>query len=327
MMQIKGNSEVHRKFWAADEFADFENADSIQKSSGRVFKKRDFVREGLKRGLAFEQTLGVNPFKLGFIGGTDNHNGVPSDVAEDSFEGGHGPEDGSVERRRTAGVAGWIDGKDLSIGSLAGVWATENTRAAVWDAMKRRETFSTSGPRIKVRLFGGVELPGDPTDPRAMVEQGYELGVPMGGDLGPTAAAPTFTVYALKDPDGANLDRIQVIKGWVDAKGETHEEVVDVAWSGDRQRGSDGKVPAVGNTVDLRTALYKNTIGAATLLGSWRDEQLDPEQHAFYYARALEIPTPRWTTYDAVRHDLPLLEDVPATIQERAWTSPIWYAP
>jgi hypothetical protein len=149
----------------------------------------------------------------------------------------------------------------------------------------------------------------------------------MGGDLGPTGAAPTFTVYALKDPDGANLDRIQVIKGWVDADGELHEQVVDVAWAGDRQRGADGKVPAVGNTVDLKSAKYTNDIGTATLIGSWRDETFDPEQHAFYYARVLEIPTPRWSTYDAVRHDLPLLEDVPATIQERAWTSPIWYSP
>ena len=327
MMQIKGNSEVHRKFWSADEFADFENADSIQKNSGRTFQKMDFVREGLKLGLAHERELGANPFKYGFIGGTDNHNGVPSDVAEDSFVGGHGPEDGTVEARRTGGVGGWIDGKDLSIGSLAGVWATENTRAGIWDAMKRRETFATSGPRIKVRMFGGVDLPGEPADPQAMVEQGYELGVPMGGDLGPTGAAPTLTVYALKDPDGANLDRIQVIKGWVDADGDLHEEVVDVAWSGDRQRGADGKVSAVGNTVDLETAKFTNDIGSATLIGSWRDESFDPEQHAFYYARVLEIPTPRWSTYDAVRHDLPLLEDVPATIQERAWTSPIWYSP
>jgi hypothetical protein len=327
MMQVKGNSEVHRKFWAADEFAGFENADSIQKSSGRTFHKQGFVREGLKLGLAYEQTLGANPFKLGFIGGTDNHNGIPSDVAEDSFVGAHGPEDGSVERRREAGVAGWIDGKDLSIGSLAGVWATENTRASIWDAMKRRETFATSGPRIQVRLFGGVDLPGDPTDPVAMVESGYELGVPMGADLGPTGAPPTFTVYALKDPDGAHLDRIQIIKGWVDAEGELRERIVDVAWSGDRQPGPDGRVGPVGNTVDLETALYQNTIGAATLIGSWRDAEFDPEQHAFYYARVLEIPTPRWTTYDAVRNGLPLLEDVPATIQERAWTSPIWYAP
>ena len=327
MMQIKGNSEVHRKFWAADEFADFENADSIQKNSGRTFQKRDFVREGLKLGVAYEQSLGANPFKYGFIGGTDNHNGVPSDVAEDSFVGGHGPEDGSVEARRTGGVGGWIDGKDLSIGSLAAVWATENPRAAIWDAMKRRETYATSGPRIQVRFFGGVDLPGETADASTMVEQGYELGVPMGGDLGPTGAAPTFTVYAQKDPDGANLDRIQVIKGWVDRDGELYEQIVDVVWSGDRQPGPDGKVPSVGNTVDLETAKYTNDIGATTLMGSWRDETFDPEQHAFYYARAIEIPTPRWSTYDAVRHDLPLLEDVPATIQERAWTSPIWYSP
>ncbi len=327
MMQVKGNSEVHRKFWAADEFADFENADSIQNSSGRTFHKYDFVREGLKMGVAFEQKLGVNPFKYGFIGGTDNHNGLPSAVAEDSFIGAHGEEDGSVERRRSAGVAGWIDGKDLSIGSLAGVWATENTRAAIWDAMKNRETFATSGPRIKVRMFGGVDLPAEPTDPESLVRTGYELGVPMGSDLGSIGAAPTFTVHAAMDPDGAHLDRIQIIKGWVDTDGTTHETISDVAWSGERQPGPDGKVPAVGNTVDLQTALYTNDIGAGTLIGSWTDTNFDPEQHAFYYARVIEIPTPRWSTYDAVRNGLPLLDDVPSTIQERAWTSPIWYTP
>jgi len=326
MMQIKGNSEVHQKFWAADEFSNFENANSIQKYSDRTFHKRDFVREGLKTGLAYEQKLGVNPFKLGFIGGTDNHNGVPSDVAEDSFVGGHGPEDGSVERRRSGNVGGWIDGKDLSIGSLAAVWATENSRAGIWDAMKRRETFATSGPRIQLRLFAGVELPAEPANSVELVEQGYEMGVPMGADLGPIGAAPTLTVWAMKDPDGANLDRIQIIKGWVGADGNTYEEIIDVAWSDERQA-VDGKLPAVGNTVDLETAKYTNTIGAVELMGSWRDENFDPEQHAFYYARALEIPTPRWSTYDAVRHNLPLLEDVPATIQERAWASPIWYRP
>ena len=327
MMQIKGNSEVHRKFWAGDEFADFENADSIQKYSERVFQKRDFVREGLKLGVAFEKQLGTNPFKYGIIGGTDNHNGIPSDVAEDSFVGGHGPEDGTVERRRTGGVGGWIDGKDLSIGSLAGVWATENTRAAIWDAMKRRETFATSGPRMKIRLFGGVELPTSPDNPKKLVEQGYQLGVPMGSDLGSIAAAPTFTVYAMKDADGANLDRIQIIKGWVDSDGTTHEEIINVAWSGDRKPDSNGLLPAVGNTVDLKTAKYSNSIGAATLIGSWTDKDFDPEQHAFYYARVLEIPTPRWSTYDAVKNNLPLLPDVAATIQERAWSSPIWYKP
>jgi len=327
MMQIKGNSEVHRKFWAADEFANFENADSIQNSSDRTYRKRDFVREGLKLGLAYERKLGVNPFKYGIIGGSDNHNGLPSAVAEDTYIGGHGPEDGSVERRRTGDVSGWIDGKDESIGSLAGVWATQNTREAIWDAMKRRETFATSGPRIKVRFFGGVDLPADTSDPKALVTQGYLLGVPMGGDLGPTGAAPTFTVHAMKDPDGANLDRVQIIKGWVNEDGQLQEKIVDAAWSGTRKPGADGKLPPVGNTVNLKTAKYTNTIGSPTLMGSWKDKDFNPSQNAFYYVRVLEIPTPRWTTFDAVRNKLPLLKDVQATIQERAWTSPIWYTP
>lgn len=327
MMQIKGNSEVHRKFWAADEFADFENADSLAKYSGRNIEKANFIREGLKLGVAYEQSLGSNPFKYGVIGGTDNHNGLPSAVAEDSFTGGHGPEDGTVAERRSGGVGGWIDGKDLSIGSLAGVWATENTRAAIWDAMKRRETFATSGPRIKVRFFGGADLPVAADAARSSVQQGYEYGVPMGADLGPIDIAPTFTVQAVKDPDGANLDRVQIIKGWANADGSIDETIVNVAWSGGRQPNDAGKLPAVGNTVDLETARFTNDIGSAELSGSWTDSAFDPEQHAFYYARVLEIPTPRWTTYDAVRNNLPLLEDVQATIQERAWTSPIWYAP
>ncbi|MEE4189155.1 MAG: DUF3604 domain-containing protein [Roseobacter sp.] len=327
MMQVKGNSEVHRKFWAADEFADFENADSIQNNSGRIFKQRDFVRGGLKRGIAMESELGVNPFKYGFMGGTDNHNGLMSAVAEDEFIGAHGPEDGTVERRRTGDVLGWIDGKDLSIGSLGGVWAIENTRAAIFDAMKRRETFATSGPRIKLRMFGGVDLT-PPTDPVAMVEQGYTLGTHMGGDLPPIVTPPTFTVYAEKDPLGANLDRIQIIKGWVDTFGDLNEQIIDVVWAGERSVDPDtGKLPPVGNTVDLETALFTNEIGAATLIGSWTDPDFQPGEGAFYYARAIEIPTPRWSTYDAVRNGLPLLEDVPATIQERAWGSPIWYSP
>jgi Protein of unknown function (DUF3604) len=327
MMQIKGNSEVHQAFWQADEFADFEIANSIQKNSNRYFNKRDYIREGLKLGLAYEQTLGTNPFMLGFIGGTDNHNGLPGDVAEDDFIGGHGPEDGSVTRRRTAGVGGWIDGVDLSIGSLAGVWAEENTRASIWDAMKRRETFATSGPRIKVRMFAGSELNADVSDPVALVEDGSVNGVPMGGVLDAGSAAPIFTVYAEKDADGANLDRIQIIKGWVDTNGETHDQIIDVVWSDDRAPDSNGKLAPVGNTVDLKTALYTNDIGAATLIGSWTDADYDPQHTAYYYARVIEIPTPRWTTYDAVRNNLPLLNEVAATIQERAWGSPIWYSP
>ena len=327
MMQIKGNSEVHRKFWPEDEFANFENADSIQKSSGRTFHKKDFVREGLKIGLAFEQSLGVNPFKYGTIGGTDNHNGLPSAIAEDTFIGGHGSEDGSVENRRTKAVAGWIDGKDLSIGTLSGVWATQNTRAGIWDAMRSRETYSTTGPRIKVRFFAGVELPSNPKTAQDLVTQGYQLGVPMGSDLPAIGSAPTFTVQASKDADGANLDRIQIIKGWVDTQGKTHEKIINVVWSDDRKLDKQGKLPAVGNTVDLKTAKYDNSIGATSLMGSWTDTNFKPQQHAFYYTRVLEIPTPRWTTYDAVRNNLPLLTDVQATIQERAWTSPIWFKP
>jgi Protein of unknown function (DUF3604) len=327
MMQIKGNSEVHQAFWQADEFADFEIANSIQKNSNRYFNKRDYVREGLKIGIAYEKALGINPFQLGFIGGTDNHNGLSGDVAEDDFIGGHGPEDGSVGRRRTAGVGGWIDGVDLSIGSLAGVWAEENTRASIWDAMKRRETFATSGPRIKVRMFGGPALNVDVSDPVKLVEEGIANGVPMGGILDAASDTPTFTVYAEKDPDGANLDRIQIIKGWVDADGETHEKIIDVVWSDNRPLGANGKLPPVGNTVDLKTALYTNDIGSSTLIGAWADAEFDRQQPAFYYARVIEIPTPRWSTYDAVRNKLPLMKEVAATIQERAWGSPIWYSP
>jgi hypothetical protein len=192
--------------------------------------------------------------------------------------------------------------------------------------MKRRETFATSGPRIKVRMFAGAELPA-PADPVAMVEQGYASGVPMGGELPAGDTAPTFTVYAEKDPEGANLDRIQIIKGWVDSEGVTHEKIYNAVGSGKRKVDANGKLAPVGNTVDLKTATYRNNTGAATLLGSWTDPEFDPSQPAFYYSRVLEIPTPRWTTYDAVRNDLPLLPEVAAVIQERAWGSPIWYSP
>jgi hypothetical protein len=327
MMQIKGNSEVHRKLWPADEFANFENADSVASFSGRTFKKENFVRWAVVKGLDYQQKLGANPYQLGFIGGTDNHNGLPGDVAESDYIGSHGPADGTLEARRTGEIDGWIKARDSSPGTLSAVWATKNTRAAIWDAMAARETYATSGTRIKVRFFGGPDLAGKPANPRALVEQGYQHGVPMGGTIGRTAKSPTFTVWALKDPDGANLDRIQVIKGWVDASGEPHDQVIDVAWSGDRKPGQDGRVPAVGSTVDVKKAIYTNAIGRPELMGTWTDPDFNPARPALYYVRVLEIPTPRWTTYDAVRNDLALLDDVPAMIQERAWTSPIWYTP
>ena len=326
MMQIKGNSEVHRSLWPADEFADFENGDSLATFSGRTFKRESFVRWAVTKGLDYQAKLGANPYELGFIGGTDNHNGAPGDVVEDNYIGSHGPADGTLEMRREGEIDGWIKGKDSNPGSLSGVWATRNTRAAIWDAMAARETFVTSGTRIKVRFFAGADL-ARPADPRALVEQGYKSGVPMGGIITGAAKSPTFTVWASKDPDGANLDRIQIVKGWVDAKGEPRDQVTDVVWSGDRKPGANGKLHPVGTTVDVQKATYTNAIGSAELIGSWTDPGFDPKQHAIYYVRVLEIPTPRFTTYDAVRNNLPLLKDVPATIQERAWASPIWYAP
>ena len=332
MMQIKGNSEVHRWFWAADEFSNFENADSIGDYSDRDYKKygkTNWVRYGVTKGLAYQNSLGVNPFHYGFVGGTDNHDGLMSNVAEDNFSvGSHGAADNTVEKRRAGEVGGWIKGKDLNPGAITGVWAPENTREAIWDGMKNRETFATSGPRVKVRFFGELGKMPAPTDARSMAENGYAIGVPMGGTLkGPAKESPSFTVWAIKEPDGANLDRIQVVKGWVDAKGEPHDQVFDVVWSGNRKPGKDGKVPAVGNTVDLSKATYTNSIGSQELMGTWTDKHFDPKQPALYYVRVLLIPTPRWSTYDAVRANLPLLADEASTVQERAWSSPIWYTP
>lgn len=325
VMQVKGNSEVHRTFWPADEFADFENADSLQHDGERTFRKEDFVRAALTLGLGHDRELGQNPFKLGFVGGSDSHNGTPGDVLEDNYIGSHGSADGSAPLRRESDIAGWIKAREANPGALTGVWANKNTRAEIWDALHAREAFATSGTRIAPRLFGGVGLTAQ--DPVAMVEEGYARGVPMGGELVALREAPTFTVHALKDPDGANLDRIQLIKTWIDVASNPQEKIIDVAWSGEREADRTGKLPPPGDTVDLNTATYTNAIGSAELLGSWTDDDFDPRLPALYYARVLEIPTPRWTTIDAVKSGLPLLEDVPATIQERAWTSPIWYIP
>ncbi len=331
MMQVKGNSEVHRWFWAADEFANFENADSLGDYSGRDLKefgKTNWVRWGVTKGLAYEKSIGANPFHYGFVGGTDNHNGTPSNVAEGNFlAGSHGAADNTVELRRTGEVGGWLKGRDLNPGALTGAWAPRNTREAIWDAMKARETFVTSGPRIKVRFFGRLGAGEKPTDVRALVESGYASGVPMGGTLEGGGGAPSFTIWAVKGPEDANLDRIQIVKGWVDAWGEPQDRVFDVVWAGDRKPGKDGKVSAVGNTVDLTKATWANTIGSTELMGIWTDPSFDPKQPALYYVRVLQIPTPRWSTYDAVRAGLPLLKDEPPTVQERAWTSPIWYTP
>ncbi len=325
LMQVKGSSEVHRRFWPADEFADFENADSIQAYSDRSLQKGNFVRAALVEGVNFDRLLGQNPFRLGFVGGSDSHNGTPADVAEDTYIGSHGGADDTVQRRREEDIAGWVLVRESNPGALTGVWASKNTRGDIWDALRNRETFATSGPRIKPRFFGGVGL--EAKDPQALVRQGYAQGVPMGGELSGLKTPLTFTVHALKDPDGANLDRIQIIKSWIDVASNPQEKIVDVAWSDDREPDLFGILPPVGNTVDLDNASYTNTIGSAELMGSWIDYEFDPQLPAVYYARVLEIPTPRWSTYDAVNNKLPLLDDVPATVQERAWTSPIWYTP
>ena len=328
MMQVKGNSEVSKKFWAADEFSDFENAPSIANFSDRVPMKENYVRYGVVQGMAVEKAVGANPFKLGFVGGTDSHNGITGDTDEDNFVGGHGAEDATPERRQTAEVGGWIAARDQSPGTLTAVWAGSNTREAIWDAIYDREVYATSGPRIAVRFFAGWDYQPELLERADVVRKAYEGGVPMGGELSSAGRkTPKFVVLAGKDALGANLDRVQIVKGWVDADGATHDKVFDVAWSGERQPGADGRLPPVGNTVDLATATYRNTIGSGELAAVWEDPEFDPQQRALYYVRVLEIPTPRWTTFDAVRAGLPLLDNVPPTVQERAWSSPVWYQP
>jgi hypothetical protein len=330
MMQIKGNSEVHRTFWPNDEFADFENADSIQNYNARTFIKGNFVRDGIIKGLEVEQKLGANPFKYGFVGGTDNHNGTPGNTAEDNFmAGSHGAADGTVERRRSSEVGGWLKGTDLNPGALTSVWADSNTREAIWDGLHRKETYATSGTRITVRFFGGWDYPASIATQNGLAKAGYAGGVAMGGDLktAPNGKSPRFIVAARKDPDGANLDRIQIIKGWVDKAGETHEKIYDVVASGQRQPDANGKLPPVGNTVNLDKATYENSVGAPELSTVWADPDFSPSMRALYYVRVLEIPTPRWSTFDAVRSGGKIPEGVAATVQERAWTSPIWYTP
>ena len=222
-------------------------------------------------------------------------------------------------------IMGW----ETTASGYAAVWARENTRESIFDAMQRRETYATTGPRMLVRFFGGFEFEPKDAGNRLPAEVGYAKGVPMGGDLrrAPAGKAPTFLVAALKDPIGANLDRYQIIKGWLDAKGELHEKIYDVAWSGDRKQGADGKLPPVGNTVDVENASWTNTIGAPELIAVWKDPDFNPAQRAFYYGRVIEIPTPRWTAYDAKKFGAKMPKEVPMTTTERAYTSPIWYTP
>ncbi len=342
MTQPKGTGEAHPALSPNDEFANFEIWDKGGFGTAPHtpdMLPREYAREALKRGLGYEEKLGVNPFKFGMIGATDSHTGLAT-TREDNFFGkvamleptadpirfeeviiGRVPEDRPEEDK--------IRAVKTAAAGLAGVWAHENTREAIWDAFYRKEVFGTTGTRLRVRVFSGWNFTKDDLDRSDFAKFGYENGVPMGGDLSaaPAGKAPTMMIRAIRDADGANLDRIQVIKGWLDGSGKTHEQIFDVAWSGDRQPGADGKLPPVGNTVNVDEASYSNSIGAAALEAFWRDPDFDPSQRAFYYVRVLEIPTPRWTTYDAKIFGVKLPDDVPNSIQERAYTSPIWYTP
>jgi hypothetical protein len=334
--QSKGTSEQHPSLAPADEFANFEiwdvgNLNLVPKEEGMI--EYEYARQALKRGLALEDELGANPFKFGLVGSTDDHTGISS--AEENNFFGKFPASEPGPERSTANAFDF-DGrtiKDWQLGAsgLTAVWATDNTRASIWDAMKRKEVYGTTGPRIGVRFFGGWEFEAADAEGRNPGAIGYGKGVPMGGDLHPApegAAAPSFLVAALKDPLSGNLDRIQIIKGWIDADGGMQEQIHDVAWSGDRVPGEDGKVPLVGDTVDVESATWTNTIGAPELITVWQDPDFDPALKAFYYARVLEIPTPRWTAYDAAYfEEADFAPEVPMTVTERAYTSPIWYAP
>ena len=332
--QIKGDGETHPLLSPNDEFANYEtwdigNLDLSAKKTDAMLSG-EYAREALKRGLQLEAELGTNPYKFGMIGSTDSHTSLAA-VQEDNFFGKHSGAEPAPERLTHAfmsNVNGTIMGWQQVASGLAAVWAKENTREALFDAMERKEVYATTGPRMMVRFFGGWDFTDKDLNNREPAFAGYERGVPMGGDLPAAQAgkAPSFLVFALRDPIGGNLDRIQIIKGWYDGK-KQHEKVYDVAWSGDRKPGKDGKVPPVGNTVDAKTASWTNTIGASELGAVWSDPDFDPDQRAFYYARVIQIPTPRWSTYDAFRFGVPLPDGAPVATQDRAYTSPIWFNP
>lgn len=327
--QIKGDSETHPSLSPDDELADFETfpRTSEQGDAQGKIRKGAYARTALLRGLRIGQSVGVNPFRFAMIGSTGSHTGLAS-AGEDYFWGA-APSQSGPESQPPIGAAG-LKGSDLSAQGLTAVWAEENTRTSIFEAFKRKEVYATTGPRMRVRFFGGWNFNAKQARKAPMVNIGYTFGLPMGSDLtkAPEGKAPTFLMYAVKDPEGANLDRIQLVKGWVDAEAKTHEKVYDVVWSSGRERGSDGKLPPVKDTVDLATAKYDDTEGAAALYGFWSDPEFNPEQQALYYLRVLQIPTPRHTLYDAVALEIdPNETGQPPTIQERAYTSPIWYTP
>lgn len=329
IIQTKGQSETHPLMSPNDEFANFEIWTKPVGGPGTVkVVDTSYVRGALKNGLALKREIGVNPFKYGVVGGGDIHTSIVSHE-EYAHTGEHNLKSSTPKARLLTDVPNEPSKIEQGTAGLSNVWAEENTRESIYDAMERKETWATSGPRITVRVFAGFDF--DDTNPRNKdwVDKGYTLGVPMGGDLKPTAKdkSPRLMIAALKGPNSGNLDRVQVIKGWLDADGKKHDKIYDVVWSDQRQLDSEGKLPPVGNTVDIADASYTNTIGSAQLTTTWTDPDFNADFPAFYYVRVLEIPTPRWSTYDAKELGIKPPVNFPATIQERAWSSPIWYSP
>jgi hypothetical protein len=328
--QIKGASETHPLLSPSDEFASFELTTSflLGNPPGRIpHIVGSYARQALKDGLAMQETKGFNPYKFGFGAASDSHNtAVP--YRQDNFFGAHAALDGTIEARMSGRLFAGIDPRVIGPAGLTGVWAEENTRKSLFEAMQRKETFAVSGPHIKVRFFGGWNYSPKILNQKDWVKTAYANGVPMGGDLPRAKAkAPTFVVWAVKDPTSGNLDRIQIVKGW-SKSGQSFEKVFDVVWAGDRKPNKwTGRVSPVGSTVDVDNATYTNTIGSVELKTVWTDPEFDPSLDAFYYARVLEIPTPRWTTIQAKQLGIAPPDVVPATVQERAWSSPIWYTP
>jgi len=329
--QIKGDSETHPMLSPADEFADYESYNFVMTVERKTPDPTaaDYARSGLRRGLELEAKLGVNPFKFGMIGSSDSHTGM-SAVEETGFAGKSYHDAFPGTRAGPSGL-GAAKGWDMGAAGFVAAWATENTRQGIYDAFKRREVYASTGPRITLRFFGGFDFRETDLKAKDLAGIGYARGVPMGGDLKAEVGrrAPVFLIAAMKDPLAANLDRVQVVKGWVDADGASHERIYDVAVSDSRRIGTDGRcADPVGNTVDVATGRYSNDIGAVELKTVWRDPHFDPAQRAYYYARVLEIPTPRYSLLDSIALDRPW-EDTgrPATIQERVYGSPIWYTP
>ena len=333
--QIKGDGETHPFLSPNDEFADYETWDQgnldLSEFKTDDMLQHEYGRSALGIGLELEKRLGVNPYKFGFIGSTDSHTGLAT-AQEDNFFGKHSGAEPNAKRVEhpmakvgDAEYTGW----SMVASGLAAVWARENTREALFDAMMNKETYGTTGSRMLVRFFGGWDFTAEDAQNRLPADIGYTKGVPMGGDLSkrPDGKAPSFLVAALRDPMSGNLDRIQIVKVWLDKRGKRQEKVFDVVWSGDRQPGADGKLPLVGNTVDVANATWTNTIGAPELIGVWTDPEFDAAVSASYYARVMEIPTPRWTAYEAKHYGIDMKDEIPRVTTERAYTSPIWYTP